>query len=750
MGHRNKAFQSPLWLTILLSLAGACAGSDGDPAKSPNVPVVPGVPVALTPPESETAERTAIALQLAEAESMTRAELQMRYASAPGAVITYKAADAAHMDRIQGSALALNGAELTKLNANGFVISKRSAFGSFPRGYEAIYMTDLPVFVSADSILYAVHRSYDDILKAIETEVLIQSLSNLLDGMRARLAGDAINPLGAQAGKDADLYLTVALRLLKNDSSVPVVGADKSEVAALVAKAVAASGVQNVVLFGVAREMDFSQFTPRGHYTDSEALTRYFKAMMWLGRIDFRLIETKPDHTQVFHRRQWDGALALAALVDDAAMANWQRLDDVNAAFIGEPDNLTLPQMKTLSNTLGGASLADLNKLDDATIAKAIVSGGHGAQRISSHVMMNGLGQGTMPLSRTFLLMGQRYVIDSHVFSNVVFDRVKKGTVKRMMPNPLDVAFAALGNNQAAALLNDEMTKYDYAADLAAMRMLADAHPPAYWDANLYNRWLGVLRALSPAKSEQTGLPTIARTEAWGRRLLNTQLASWAELRHDTILYVKQSYTSGLACEFPDAYVEPYPEFFAAIGGMASHGAGLVASLGLTGGLGNRVVSYFDSLKDVAAILQEMAEFQRTGMPHTAAHMAFINDAVKIQNVGCAPDQISFSDGWYRKLFFDPSEGAKRDPTVADVYTQPTDADGVPVVHVLHVATGDPRQMVVAIETCSGPRAYVGVASSYHEVITNDFKRLDDKAWTDMLNSGPAADVPWMQSLVAQ
>jgi|GEM_PF-5638100 len=195
MGHRNKAFQSPLWLTILLSLAGACAGSDGDPAKSPNVPVVPGVPVALTPPESETAERTTIALQLAEAESMTRAELQMRYASAPGAVITYKAADAAHMDRIQGSALALNGAELTKLNANGFVISKRSAFGSFPRGYEAIYMTDLPVFVSADSILYAVHRSYDDILKAIETEVLIQSLSNLLDGMRARLAGDAIHPL---------------------------------------------------------------------------------------------------------------------------------------------------------------------------------------------------------------------------------------------------------------------------------------------------------------------------------------------------------------------------------------------------------------------------------------------------------------------------------------------------------------------------------------------------------------------------
>ena len=37
------------------------------------------------------------------------------------------------------------------------------------------------------------------------------------------------------------------------------------------------------------------------------------------------------------------------------------------------------------------------------------------------------------------------------------------------------------------------------------------------------------------SKDEAETLPQIAKTEAWGRRLLNTQLASWAELRHDTI-----------------------------------------------------------------------------------------------------------------------------------------------------------------------------------------------------------------------
>lgn len=66
--------------------------------------------------------------------------------------------------------------------------------------------------------------------------------------------------------------------------------------------------------------------------------------------------------------------------------------------------------------------------------------------------MINDLDNGTLPLSAAYAVFGRRYVIDSEVFSNVVYDRVKKGAVKRMMPNPLDVGFAALGNNVAGAL----------------------------------------------------------------------------------------------------------------------------------------------------------------------------------------------------------------------------------------------------------------------------------------------------------
>ena len=63
------------------------------------------------------------------------------------------------------------------------------------------------------------------------------------------------------------------------------------------------------------------------------------------------------------------------------------------------------------------------------------------------------------------------------------------------------------------------------------------------------------------------------RTPMWNRRILNTQLESWAELRHDNLLYAKQSFTAVAACEYPDAYVDPYPAFYAAMARMADKGS---------------------------------------------------------------------------------------------------------------------------------------------------------------------------------
>jgi hypothetical protein len=518
-------------------------------------------------------------------------------------------------------------------------------------------------------------------------------------------------------------------------------------------KATQAAGWEKVDLFGVVRDEDFSQYKPRGHYTRNPDLTRYFRAMMWLGRTDFRLIETQRDASQKFQRRQLEAALALRALIDSELRPHFNRIDRTVSAFVGEHDYMQLDELDSLLADLGVDSAAGLGALSDAKIAQAILDGGYGTQRISSHIMINGLGQGTLPLSSSFALLGQRYVVDSHVFSNVVYDRAGGGNVKRMMPNPLDVGFAALGNNQAAAVLAPELERHAYAPDLASMRILVDAHPPEFWQSNLYNHWLGAVRALSPnaeaIAKPSSGLPPVARTEAWGKRTLSTQLASWAELRHDTILYAKQSYTGGATCEFPDAYVDPYPEFYGRIAAYAAFGKQLATelaaaepapTLSIAG-----VVQHFEHLGDVALRLKQMAEHELTGAAFTPEMVAFINHAVVVQ-AGCGSASVS-EPGWYGKLFYELHSAAEYDPTIADVHTQPTDEGGSPVGRVLHVGTGFARLMVVVTEGCSGPRAFAGLASSYFEIVTDGFKRLSDEEWKPRVLT--ATDPPWLSEIVA-
>jgi hypothetical protein len=753
---RRTAFLAAIWGSLGLSGCSGPGTADGTPGAAGSgatggsggtqVPP-PGTAVAVTSSPAASAEHARLTATLGALEGLNAADFVGRFSVSAAAPPHYDRATIAGLDKIQASSLALNEPELAALDAQGFAITDRKYFPSFTYGYQTLYLEDLPLYVSADSILDALHVSYDSILKTLEERQLSGELSALLTGMHARLRAGSGQELGSDVVHDADLFIAVARSLLAGSEVGPVAGGSAQDVRDLVTLAKAGAGVKTFQLFGVLRkDEDFSQFKPRGHYTDSIELTRYFKAMMWLGRIDLRLLETESDGSQVFRRQQLEVMLLLRELIDTELRKHFDRVDRTVAAFVGEPDYMVLSEVDSLVADLGIASLSDLAGISDDALAQAIIDGGYGAQRISSHIMING-AEDTLPLSRSFALLGQRYVIDSHVFSNVVYDRVGG----RMLPDPLDVAFAALGNNRAGALLAPQLAKYDaggYPSALAKMRLLVDEHPAEFWDASLYTLWLSALRGLSPTEGADAsaGLFPVARTEAWQRRMLNGQLASWAQLRHDTILYAKQSYTGGASCDFPDAYVDPYPQFYARVAAYGTRGLALLEELKLPDAAFNeRLRAHFSLVTDVAKRLQGMAEHERTGAEFTPEMLAFINEAVVVQNV-CGGG--TFESGWYKKLFFDPHTALDPDPTIADVHTQPTDEAGNFVGHVLHVGTGLPRVMVVVAEGCSGPRAYAGLASSYREKVTKDFERLDDPTWASQLQGEP--EVPWMQDLVAQ
>ena len=89
---------------------------------------------------------------------------------------------------------------------------------------------------------------------------------------------------------------------------------------------------------------------------------------------------------------------------------------------------------------------------------------------------------------------------------------------------------------------------------------------PEGWNINLYWSWLYCLKGL--LKEYGTGYQPYMLTQPWLDKQLNASLASWSQLRHDTILYAKQSYTmekGGMPRQPKDfpGYVEPVPKFYA-------------------------------------------------------------------------------------------------------------------------------------------------------------------------------------------
>jgi hypothetical protein len=661
------------------------------------------------------------------ARQATPDELRASHAVEFAAELGYEPMKAANLEQIfTGLNVPPSDTARERLAKDGFAVLGSSHAPSFALGYTQIYAADLPVFVSTDMVLEAIYRSHDKILQALEQKTLQPRLAGFLTGLRTSLIEHA-DELDPEVASDLNFYLGVALSLLNGGE---VDERESSAVRSFVDAAMKAAGEQKRVLFGVERRIDFSQFKPRGHYAGDKSLESYFRAMIWLGRLDFRLIETAEDGTQILRRRQVESVIALRRLLGSEAFSAYQAIDGTITAFVGEHDYMTLEQVDELLDALEAPD--GIAEVDDETLANAILAGQFGAQRIASQVMRRqGGGAATLPLSMSFALFGQRYTVDSHVFSNVVYDRV----ATRVVPDPLDVAFAALGNDQALGLLGEELDdEAGYPGELSEQ----------YWQGSLYTNWLSALRTLSPTGALPADLPAVARSDAWGRRLLNTQLSSWAELRHNNVLYVKQSYTSGAACEYPEAYVDPHPEFFQALVRFAERAHELTAGLGLDAEFGAQIQAYFERVARINSTLGEMAAAQRSGAPHSAEHLAFINDAVK-SFVNCDGTVLDHT-GWYSQLHFDPLQAVEFDPAITDVHT---DVGGeLPVNRppsVLHVGTGMPRMMVVTVDSCQGPRAYAGVVSTYSEVLEEGLNRLTDEDWKQRLNQGNAPpSVPWL------
>ncbi|MEZ4380487.1 MAG: DUF3160 domain-containing protein [Nannocystaceae bacterium] len=662
--------------------------------------------------------------------------------------VSYPALEAVGLPEI--SAYAGLGAEHNEfIGANGFVAVPSDAPNP-AWSYHELYYNDLPVLITTDSILFALHASFDALLEDLERKLMAAEIEAMVVEMHQQLASD-LGALPAEldaTARDLDVYLTVARTLIEGEPIATITGGDAQDEVNRILTAADALQPLDISLFGVDVTYDFSQLKPRGHYEGDELLERYFRAMIWLGRTDMAMVTFDTEGNPEFNRRGVDAAfVSNMLLAQSGADARWSKVNMIIEKLIGERDSMGPQDMVKFMGETGIADYAGLAAAGDDELFKALVSSPYGIQRIMSQIMFTDPTSPPVVLPRVYLVMGQRFTIDSYIFNNVTYDRVQNlrtgEKVARMLPSELDVAFG-LGNNTAGHLLKPELDAFGYQGVLHELRFLIDAHPADFWDTSFYSGWLAALRTLGQAVDFDQR-PEAMRTRAWGEKNLNTQLASWAELRHDTLLYVKQSYSGGIGCEYPDAYVEPAPAFYDSMVHLGELGQSLADDLAAEGVDVVEMKDYFTSFAGTMATLGQISHKELEGSPLTTAEFDFLRGAVEQEMVGCGE---TLWDGWFVDLLYDRDKVEDVAAVIADTHTAPTDAQGHPKGWVFHAAAGTPTLVVLTVEDCSGVRAFVGPGSSFHTVLTENYARMSDSEWKSKLQEGPQPRPQWTKSFI--
>ncbi|MFA5513204.1 MAG: DUF3160 domain-containing protein [Candidatus Kapaibacterium sp.] len=641
--------------------------------------------------------------------------------------------------------------EVSLINKHGFMVSERLNYPTFIHSFWDIFIKDMPVYISSDAVLQALHFSFNKILINFEDYHIVKNLDSALRKIKDEMYLIDTNnkpEIYMKAVNDADIYITVAARLLNIKSSCmnPV----NDEKVTNLMKLIDDKQPAYVKLFSdsTLRFIDFSQFTPRGHYTINIKLTKYFLAMMWLGRTEICITNPENEGSFLYSDEDLQRMAVLSALIAELsvkskAYTNFETIESIMKALLGTQDNISLFEVVSVLDSLDFDALDICDDTKWKMYQEKLLELSSSSQLYNSQILYSDAfsPEQIVPPS-VFLLMGQRPILDGFITANVVYDRVmfKKSKIMRMVPSTLDILFA-FGNDATVQLLDDELTKYPYSSNLASLRYLINSYDDDFWKTSSYTLWLNGIRSLNPPL-DRSKLPKFMQTAAWWQKTMNTQLASWSQLRYNFVLYAKQPYTDSWMCSYPYGFIEPNVEFYQRIKNFFISLNELSISL-------NKSIkgdSFFERWISVCDNLSSLSEKILNDEEFDDEDNDFICSTIKKGKI-CDPSPEANDLGWYANLYFpnDPStlsnyylskdsEGLESDKMIiTDVHTIPMDEVGMEVGWVLHAGTGRVNNAVITAPTPDGStRSYIGPVFSYYEFLSNDFKRLTNEEWREM------------------
>ncbi|HEY3397824.1 MAG TPA: DUF3160 domain-containing protein [Armatimonadota bacterium] len=566
-----------------------------------------------------------------------------------------------------------------RLRENGLVVSPGFAETNLYAAYYRLELQGEPMYITADAMLYLWYEAQREAMLSVEQQYLRPQLIALVGGL---LEATRQQPAGAANA----VTLAVTRQLLEPGWEIP---ADlRAPVEAEVTRVMAHTLVQDYP------GDDYTQYEVRGYYTKSEESAAYFRGAKYLAR---RYFAVGADRAAGDLTR----AVLLAAALREGQLGDlYRQIRETREFLAGPVDSIGLDQLLAACDRVWGAGWSVERATDLTALRAELNSERYPRTRVNNRMTDP---DEMMTRDRWVAVLGEHYLPDSELFHRTTEPEVPN----RHLPSGLDVA-TALGSASAAVRLADAT------AEFPPVVPNARAFGQTMQYSGVYGAWLQTLGTLW---AQPAGLPLFARGAAYQDKQLNTCLTSWAQLRHNYLLYGAQAYTVAAATQGA-GIVEPLPDFWGAYAEMCR---GLRERL-VTWKAEPRPVQVLQRLEDEARLFQRCASDQLAGKDTSWAARDIHEFASLIQSV-----------------YFDSPL------VVADVAASRQTGD------VLEAASGSFHPVVVLVEAAKGTYAAVGWVGSYYEWAEPNLGRLTDEAWQQRVGATYARPEPpaWLAGLYA-
>jgi hypothetical protein len=609
----------------------------------------------------------------------------------------------------------------------GFVVVP-AEYRQFQHAYASYLYEGQVFFVTTDAGYHFLHLAFSKVLRDLEERTLLPILEEMVGSLVEAARAQAVELEGTEladaAARVEQLYEAAAVLLGLEVGAVGPLAQQEVDLA-LEASRLVASPVTSFddcrPLRSLRNCVDYSLFKPRGHYTRSDDLERYFRAMSLLGQASFFTHDAESLRL---------GALASRLLVTDPGTADaWHLVYEPTAFMVGVADDYTPFELAEVADAAAPGWLDDPAPLADAGAIGELAAGLAALRPV-----------GIDAENAAVRVMGVRFVLDSYVYDQLRYPYVGDPPFGRVYATTLDLA-AVFGSELAYRELEaaGETAYTHYDSQFAAMQALVEDRSADDWAGTVYDAWLYALEPMFTPHG--AAYPELMQTPAWEAKSLQTGLGSYAELKHDTILYAKQSFAVEGGFEPPPQpprhWVEPDPVAWKR---MAS-----VLRLLQAGLIERGLVAAGDAadtlLDDTALMLDRLARIagdELAGLPISEADNTWLEDIGSLLEVLW----IQSSD-WDEELAM-PSADDTDAALVADIMRS--------TLAYLEIGTGRIDRIMVLVPNDNGTfQVAVGGVYSYYEFWREEsLGRLTDEEWRALLDAGDAPQRPaWEAPILA-